>query len=176
MNRTSIRSRETDTPLGQARQLRGEGLGGERHPDPGQPRLPELGQEPLPSFFFSAEGGPGPVFPELAEELRSGQRSLVAGHLGAEGLHEGGGPGGRDAEEPFDVAAGEQGPVELFELADGVGDGEEPPGLGGHPRSDPGQPVALVWVGTIKSAHVFRHVSRRFYRMQDPGPARPGVP
>ena len=40
-------------------------------------------------------------------------------------------PGGRDAEEPFDVAAGEEGPVELFELADGVGDGEEPPGLGG---------------------------------------------
>ena len=35
---------------------------------------------------------------------------------------------------------------------------------------DPGQPVALVWVGTISSAHVFRHVSRRFYRMQDPGP------
>ena len=64
----------------------------------------------------------GPVFPELAEELRPGQRSLVAGHLGAEGLHEGGGPGGRDAEEPFDVAAGEEGPVELFELADGVGD------------------------------------------------------
>ena len=72
------------------------------------------------------------MFPELAEELRPGQRSLVAGHLGPEGLHEGGGPGGRDAEEPFDVAAGEEGPVELFELADGVGDGEEPPGLGGH--------------------------------------------
>ena len=80
--------------------------------------------------------------------------------------HEGCGPSGRDAEEPFDVAAGEQGPVELFELADGVGDGEEPPGLGGIP----GQPVALVWVGTIQSAHVFRHVSRRFSRMQDPGP------
>ena len=75
------------------------------------------------------------MFPELAEEFRPGQRSLVAGHLGPEGLHEGGGPGGRDAEEPFDVAAGEEGPVELFELADGVGDGEEPPGLGGHPRS-----------------------------------------
>ena len=49
------------------------------------------------------------MFPELAEEFRPGQRSLVAGHLGPEGLHEGGGPGGRDAEEPFDVAAGEEG-------------------------------------------------------------------
>ena len=41
-------------------------------------------------------------------------------------------------------------------------------GLGGI--LDPGQPVAFVQVGTIQSAHVFRHVSRRFYRMQDPGP------
>ena len=41
---------------------------------------------------------------------------------------------------------------------------------------DPGQSVAFVLVGTISRAHVFRHVSRRFYRMQDPGPARPGVP
>ena len=46
------------------------------------------------------------MVPELAEELRPGQRSLVAGHLGPEGLHEGGGPGGRDAEEPFDVRGG----------------------------------------------------------------------
>ena len=66
------------------------------------------------------------MFPELAEELRPGQRSLVAGHLGAEGLHEGCRPGGRDAEELLDVAAGEEGPVELFELTDGVWDGEEP--------------------------------------------------
>ena len=79
-----------------------------------------------------------------------------------------GGPGGRDAEELLDVAAGEEGPVELFELADGVGDGEEPPGLGGHPRS--WSTRCTVRVGTIQSAHVFRHVSRRFYIIQDPGP------
>ena len=78
-------------PLGQARQLRVEGLDGKRHPDPGHPRLPEFGDQAIPTFHFAAEGGPGPVFPELAEELRPGQRSLVAGHLGAEGLHEGGG-------------------------------------------------------------------------------------
>ena len=33
------------------------------------------------------------------------------------------------AKEPLDVAAREQGPVELLELADGVGDREEPPGF-----------------------------------------------
>ena len=36
-----------------------------------------------------------------------------------------------DTEEPLDVAPREQRPVKLLELADGVGDGEEPPGLRG---------------------------------------------
>ena len=67
------------------------------------------------------------MFPQLLQELPPGQGSLVAGELGPEGLHEGRGPGFRDAEELLDVAPGEQRPVELFELADGVGDGEEPP-------------------------------------------------
>ena len=69
---------------------------------------------------------------ELAEELRPGERSLVAGHLGPEGLHERRRPGARDAEEPFEIAAGEEVAVERLELADGVGDGEEPAGRGGH--------------------------------------------
>ena len=89
------------------------------------------------------------MFPELAEEFRPGQRSLVAGHLGPEGLHEGGGPGGRDAEEPFDVAAGEEGPVELFELADGVWDGEEPPRFGRHPQIPVNPLHEFVRVGMI---------------------------
>ena len=59
--------------------------------------------------------------------------------------HEGCGPSGRDAEEPFDVAAGEEGPVELFELADGVGDGEEPPGLWGHLRSRSTRCARVGW-------------------------------
>ena len=33
-----------------------------------------------------------------------------------------------------------------------------------------GQPAAALEVGTISRAHIFRHVSRRSYRMQDPGP------
>ena len=41
-NRTSIRSRSRVTPLGQARELRAEGLDGQLHADPGQPRLPEV--------------------------------------------------------------------------------------------------------------------------------------
>ena len=40
----------------------------------------------------------------------------------------------RDAEELFEVAAGEEGPVERVELRDGVGEGEEPPGASGHRR------------------------------------------
>ena len=61
----------------------------------------------------------------------SGQRSLVAGQRGPEGLHERRRPGSRDAEELLDVAAREPLAVQRRELADGVGDGEEPPGRGG---------------------------------------------
>ena len=55
--------------------------------------------------------------------------------LGPEGPHQGGRPGARDAEERFEVAAGEQRPVELFELREGIGEGEEPPGSSWH-RTD----------------------------------------
>ena len=98
---------------------------------------------------------------ELAQELCSRERSLVAGERGPEGLHERRRPGSRDAEEPFDVAAREQGPVELFELADGVGDGEEPPGRGGH-RGAPCRlhPLRRVRGGTMEGAHPVRDVSR----------------
>ena len=87
---------------------------------------------------------------------RSWRRSAVrgrvadgAGQLGPEGPHQGGRPGARDAEERFEVAAGEQGPVEHVELRDGVGEGEEPPGAGGHRREPQRsvQPVegVMVW-------------------------------
>ena len=56
----------------------------------------------------------------------------MAGQLGPEGLHERRRPGSRDAEELLEIAADEEVAVELFELADGVGDGEQPPGRGGH--------------------------------------------
>ena len=51
--------------------------------------------------------------------------------LGPEGLHERGGAHLADARSPLDVAPGEELPVELLELADGVGDGEEPPSFAG---------------------------------------------
>ena len=68
------------------------------------------------------------MFPELPEELRPRRRSLVAGELGPEGLHERRRASPRYAEELLDVAAREEGPVELFELSDRVWDGEEAPG------------------------------------------------
>ena len=86
--------------------------------------------------------GPAAVFPELLQELRPRQRSLVAGELRPEGLHQRRRPGLRHAEEPFDIAPGEQGPVELLELADGVGDGQQPPGLRGHRRGPQRQVAA----------------------------------
>ena len=46
-----------------------------------------------------------------------GKRPLVADELGPEGLHERGGAHLADAEEPLDVALGEELPVERLELA-----------------------------------------------------------
>ena len=110
------------------------------------------------------------MFPELAEELCSRERSLVAGELGPEGLHERRRPGSRDAEELLDVAAREQLAVQRLELADGVWDGEEPPGLGGH-RVAPCrlQPLRRVRVGKMYGAHTVRYVSRWSSNTQDPG-------
>ena len=69
------------------------------------------------------------------------------------------GPG--DAEERVEVAAGEEIAVERVELADGVGDGEEPAGRGGH-RGAPCrlQPLRRVRGGTMDGAHAVRDVSR----------------
>ena len=73
-----------------------------------------------------------PVASELAQELGARQGQQVPGPAGSEGRHQLRGADLRDAEEPFEVAAGEQVLVELFELSDGVGDGEQPARLGGH--------------------------------------------
>ena len=78
------------------------------------------------------EGGVLLERPELAEQRRAGEGTDGTGPLGPEGPHQGGRPGPRDAEERFEVAAGEERPVERVELVDGVGDGEEPPGVGWH--------------------------------------------
>ena len=87
------------------------------------------------------------------------RRSLVAGELGPEGLHERRRPGSRDAEELLDVAAREQLAVQRRELADGVGDGEQPAGRGGH-RVAPCrlQPLRRVRVGKMSGAHPMRYV------------------
>ena len=69
---------------------------------------------------------------ELAQERGARQGQQVPGPAGAEGRHQGDGADLRDAEEPFEIAAGEEGAVERVELADGVVDGEQPAGRGGH--------------------------------------------
>ena len=112
-----------------------EGVGGDRDADPGAAGLAERGHDPVAAGFFVPEGGVLLEPPELAEERGAGEGADGAGQLGPEGPHQGGRSGARDAEERFEVAAGEQGPVERVELLDGVGEGEDPPGASGH-RTD----------------------------------------
>ncbi len=112
-----------------------EGVGGDRDADPGASGLAERGQHPISAGFFSPEGGVLLEPPELAEERGAGEGTDRAGPLGPEGPHQGGRPSARDAEERFEVAAGDERPVERVELLDGVGEGEEPPGSSGH-RTD----------------------------------------
>ena len=72
----------------------------------------------------------------MGKRRRRGQQpsmcQQVPGPAGAEGRHQLRGADLRDAEEPFEIAAGEEVAVERVELADGVGEGEQPAGLGGH--------------------------------------------
>ena len=109
-----------------------EGVHGDRDADPGAAGLAKFGQHPVAAGGFVPDGGGLLEPPELAEERGAGEGADRAGQFGPEGPHQGGRPGPRDAEERFDVAADEQGPVERVELRDGVGEGEEPPGAGGH--------------------------------------------
>ena len=129
LNRTSIRrARPTLRPAGWPA---ARAFGGHLESDPGQAGLPELGEQVLASFLLDAEHGPPPMLLELLQEPGPRERLLVADELGPEGRHEGGGAHLADAEEPLDVPAREQSPVELLDLADGGGDGEKPPGLAG---------------------------------------------
>ena len=117
---------------GQAGQARLERLAGHRDPDPGEPGLADRGDDPVAARRLAAEGGPCQVPSELAQELGAREGQQVPGPAGAEGRHQGDGADLRDAEEPFQIAAGEELAVERVELADGVGDGEQPARLGWH--------------------------------------------
>ena len=136
MKRTSIRSIAADRDAGrQAGEPALEGVSGDRDADPGAAGLAERGQHPVAAGGFVPEGAALLDLPELAEQREAGEGADRAGAIGPEGPHQGGRPGARDADARFEVAAGEQGPVERVELLDGVGEGEEPPGAGGH-RTD----------------------------------------
>ena len=93
-----------------------EGVHGDRDADPGASGLAKFGQHPVSTCGFSPEGGVLLEPPELAEQRGAGEGADGAGALGPEGPHQGGRPGARDAEERFEVAAGEQRPVERVEL------------------------------------------------------------
>ena len=116
---------------------------------PGQPGLLELGDQARAPLLLDAERGPAAVLLEQLQELGPRQGPLVADELGPEGLHERGGAHLADAEEPLDIAPDEQIPVELLELADGVGDGEQPPGLRGHGAGPQRQVVAVPAGGGV---------------------------
>ena len=87
---------------------------------------------PVAAGGFVPEGTGFLESPKLVAQRRAGEGADGAGPLGPEGPHQGGRPGARDTEELLEVAAGEERPVERVELRDGVGEGEEPPGVGGH--------------------------------------------
>ena len=109
-----------------------EGVGGDRDADPGAAGLAERGPHPVAPGGLVPEGGVRLEPSKLAEQRGAGEGADGAGELGPEGPHQGGRTSARDAEKLFEVAAGEQRPVERVELLDGVGEGEEPPGAGGH--------------------------------------------
>ncbi len=112
-----------------------ESVHGDRDSNPGASGLAECGPHPVAAGFFVPEWGVLLERPELAEERGAREGTDGAGQLGPEGPHQGGRPGARDAEERFEVAAGEERPVERDKLRDGVWEGEEPPGSSGH-RTD----------------------------------------
>ena len=116
----------------QAGEPASEGVRRDRDADPGAAGLAERAQHTVAAGGFVPEGAALLDLSELAEERGTGEGADGAGQLGPEGPHQGGRSGARDAEERFEVAAGEEGPVERVELRDGVGEGEEPPGAGGH--------------------------------------------
>ena len=142
-----------------------ERLDGHGHPDPGEPGLADRGDDPFAARLLAAEGGPFPVAAELAQELGARQGQDVPGPAGAEGRHQLRGAHLRDAEEVLEVAAGEQVPVELFELADGVGDGEQPAGPGGH-GATLAIPCWALRMGGLSGGIWLRQVSERSFRMQ----------
>ena len=109
-----------------------EGVHGDRGADPGAAGLAERGPHPVAPGGLVPEGGVRLEPSKLAEQRGAGEGADGAGPIGPEGPHQGGRTSARDAEELFEVAAGEQGPVERVELRDGVGDSEEPLGSGGH--------------------------------------------
>ena len=140
--------------LGQAREARLERLNRHRDPDPGEPRLAERGHQARAPLLLAAERGPLPVRPQLPQERGPPKDTRRPDELRPERPHQLRRPRPRHPEQPLHVAPREQVPVQGLELPDGVGDGEEPPGRGGH-RGAPCrlQPLRRVRLGKMYGAH-----------------------
>ena len=117
--------------LGEARESRLERLNRHRDPDPGEPRLAELGHQARAPLLLAAERGPLPVLPQLPQERGPPKDTRRPDELRPERPHQLRRPRPRHPEQPLHVAPREQVQVQGLELADGVGDGDEPPGRGG---------------------------------------------
>ena len=118
--------------VGQAGQARRARLAGHRDPDPGEPRLAERGHQARAPLLLAAERGPLPVLPQLPQERGPPKDTRRPDARRPERPHPLRRPRPRDPEQPLHVAPREQVPVQGLELADGVGDGKEPPGRGRH--------------------------------------------
>ena len=117
---------------GQAGKARLERLAGHRDPDPGEPRLAELGHQARAPLLLAAERGPLPVLPQLPQERGPPKDTRRPDELRPERPHQLRRPRPRHPEQPLHVAPREQVPVQGLELPDGVWDDEEPPGRGRH--------------------------------------------
>ena len=123
LNRTSIRSRKTDTPSGKLANFASRVSTG------------SVTRIPVTRAFRSsatsrARLSPSPRKAARARCFGSWRRNWGFGSVlwlpvsSARRSASTSPPGPRDAQEPFHARPGEQGPVECLELADGVGDGE----------------------------------------------------
>ena len=167
----------TDTPSGKLARRRVEGLGWKRRPGSRSP-APVRSSATRRVRRRATSPRKAPRCPLYVRSWRRSfgppKRSLrTPRQLGPEGLHELSPPGlSRRRRAARRSRRGEQVAVERVELADGVGDGEQPAGLGGH-RGAPCRlhPLRRVRGGTMSGAHPVRDVSRWSSNTQDAGGA-----
>ena len=127
-----MRPASTVTPSGSPESRASSAATGTATRIPGEPRLAELPHHARAPLLLVAERGPPPQLLELPQEVGPPQDAGRPDELRPEHRHQLRRPRPRHPEQFLDVPPREQVPVQLLELPDGVGDGEEPPGRGRH--------------------------------------------